>query len=288
MDTDQRYSATFDSAFGAIQAHWPEYAMEAAELGFFMISACVFTVFLFHPASPVLLLLPSGAVRRLLTGLAMGATAIALIYSPFGKRSGAHFNPAVTLTFLRMGRIAPWDAFFYICAQIGGAVLGVGAAARLLGSRLAHPAVNFAVTVPGMNGITIAGVAEFAIAFLLMTTVLNFSSRERLMPYTGIVAGTLVATFITFESPLSGMSMNPARTLGSAFHANVWTGIWIYFLVPPLAMLAASELFLVTQQRAGCAKLNHASNVRCIFCEFQQWTASGTQSTPTALHLQHD
>ena len=106
----QTQSARFTTLGGALAAHWPEYLMEASELGIFMVSACLFTVLLFHPSSLAVTAIPNEFVRRTLTGLAMGATAIALIYSPLGARSGAHFNPSVTLTFFRMGRIAGWDA----------------------------------------------------------------------------------------------------------------------------------------------------------------------------------
>ena len=258
--------------------------MEAAELGIFMVSACLFTVLLFHPASPVVAAIPSEFLRRLLTGVAMGATAIAIVYSPLGARSGAHFNPAVTLAFLRMGRIAPWDAVFYIGAQMIGSAAGVALSALLVGVALAHPVVKYAVTIPGMSGVVAAAAAEFVIAFILMTVVLNVSSRAKIARFTGIAAGMMVATFITLEAPFSGMSMNPARTFGSALSAHVWTGVWIYFLVPPLAMMSASELFLVLRERSGCAKLNHAEGVRCIFCEYQDWKSKklDVQSLATA------
>jgi len=287
MQPSESQNRTFTSPVGALTAHWPEYLMEGAELGLFMISACFFAVLLFHPLSPVVAVLPNELLRRFLIGLAMGATAITIVYSPIGKRSGAHFNPAVTLTFLRLGKIGPWDAFFYICAQLAGSFAGVAISARLFGARLGHPSVNYAVTVPGMEGLLAAAAAEFVIAFILMTVVLNVSSRERYARWTGIAAGMLVATFITLEAPLSGMSMNPARTLGSAWNAHVWTGIWIYFLVPPVAMLAASEVFLCTQRQTGCAKLNHAAAVRCIFCDFQRWKAHSFTSN-LSFRLQHD
>ena len=89
----------------ALKEHWPEYLCEAAELGLFMISAGLFTILLHHPSSPVLNFIPSEFTRRMLTGIAMGSTAIALVFSPLGKRSGAHFNPAVTLTFWRLGKV---------------------------------------------------------------------------------------------------------------------------------------------------------------------------------------
>ena len=98
----------------ALRQHWPEYLMEAAELGLFMMSACAFTVLLFHPASPVAQGIQSDTVRRMLMGVAMGSTAVAIIFSPLGKRSGGHFNPSVTLTFFRLGKISAWDAAFCV------------------------------------------------------------------------------------------------------------------------------------------------------------------------------
>jgi aquaporin Z len=84
----------------ALRRHWPEYLMEAAELGAFMIAACVAAVVLFDEASPIAQVLPCPLLRRLFMGCAMGGTAVAIIYTPWGKQSGAHFNPAVTLTFI--------------------------------------------------------------------------------------------------------------------------------------------------------------------------------------------
>src|SRR5580704_16381166 len=98
--------------------HWPEYLMEAAELGIFMVSAGVFTVLLECPGSFAHQVIPDPNLRRALIGVAMGATATGLIYSPWGKRSGAHMNPAVTLTFLCLGKIPRVDAFFISCFSL--------------------------------------------------------------------------------------------------------------------------------------------------------------------------
>src|SRR5689334_9458193 len=144
-------------AIVALTTHWPEYLMEAAGLGLFMISACTFVVLLEHPSSFVHQALADATLRRVLIGIAMGLTAIAIIYSPLGKRSGAHLNPAVSLTFWRLGKIEGWDAFFYIFAQFIGGVLGVLLATVLLTRMLvADAAVNYAVTVPGDGGPWIA------------------------------------------------------------------------------------------------------------------------------------
>jgi aquaporin Z len=252
-----------------------EYLMEAALLGIFMVSACAFVVLLDYPSSPVRLALPDPSLRRLLIGLAMGSTAVALIYSPWGMQSGAHFNPATTLTFYRLGKVRGRDALSYIGAQFAGAVAGVGAAWAVLGPRLADPATHFAATVPGAAGIAVAFLAEVVISFLLMSVVLRVSNHQRFARYTGVCAGILVACFITFEGPLSGMSMNPARTLGSALFARDWTALWIYFVAPPAGMLAAAELYLRQRGKGAvfCAKLHHQNAKPCIFCEARRAAA---------------
>jgi aquaporin Z len=252
----------------ALSSHWPEYLMETAELGMFMVAACVFTVALESPSSAIRQAIGDPLLRRGLMGLAMGGTAIALIYSPWGKQSGAHFNPGVTLSFLYLGRIQPWDAVLYVGSQFIGGVGGVLLAAAVLGSALAHPAVNYAATIPGSGGVGWAFLAEVAISFVLMTVVLTSSNNVRLASFTGMFAGLLVAAYITVEAPLSGMSMNPARSLASAVPGRLWTGLWLYFTAPPLGMLAAAAIFrrLRGAQAVLCAKLHHLNDKRCIFC----------------------
>ena len=241
--------------------------MEGALLGLFMMSACAFTVLLEHPGSPARAALPDALVRRALMGVAMGATAIAIIYSPWGQRSGAHINPATTLTFLRLGKVRAADAFFYAVAQFAGALAGCLVAGTVLSGLVRHPSVNFAATLPGPRGIARAFLAEVVIAFVLMTVVLAISNDPRTNRFTGLAAGACVALFITFEAPISGMSMNPARTFGSAAAAMRWEHLWIYFVAPPLGMLAAAEVRL---RRSGarsvlCAKLHHENDHPCIF-----------------------
>jgi aquaporin Z len=237
--------------------------MEAAGLGLFMISACAFGVLLGHPASSLYQALGNDLWRRVAMGLAMGATAVAIIYSPWGRRSGAHINPSVTLTFLRLGKVGPADAAFYVAAQFAGAVAGVLVAWALLGERLAHPSTRFVATVPGPAGALPAFAAETAISFVLMGVVLLVSG-SRLQRFTGLCAGALVALYIALEAPVSGMSMNPARSFSSAVFAGEMKPLWIYFLAPPLGMLAASAA--VARRATGCAKLDHPADRPCIFC----------------------
>lgn len=252
-----------------LRHHWPEYLMEAAELAAFMISAVLVTAAIDLPGSPLRQAMDSPLARRALTGIMMGLTAIALVRSPWGRRSGAHMNPSLTLTFFRLGKIAPWDAAFYIAAQFAGALGGVAAAALLIGSAIGTPEVNYVATRPGTPGTAIAFAAELAISFVLMTTVLTLTNSARFERLTAFVVGALVATYITIESPLSGMSMNPARTFGPALLGEIWDSLWIYFAAPPIGMLLAAETFIRVHARGPaaiwCAKLQHDAGSRCIF-----------------------
>jgi aquaporin Z len=255
----------------ALKQHWPEYVCEAAELGLFMISAGLFTILLFHPGSPAVGFIPDPFTRRMCVGIAMGGTAIALIFSPIGKRSGAHFNPAVTLTFWRLGKIQKWDAFFYILAQFIGGIAGLLLVSLFARMALSHPAVNYVATLPGARGVSVAFLAEFIIAFILMSVLLRVSNTPHLARFTGLFAGALVAIYITFEAPLSGMSMNPARTFGSAFAGHLWTGLWIYFIAPVVAMQLAAALYRHRRGAVYCAKFHHHNQQPCIFnCRFAE------------------
>jgi aquaporin Z len=247
--------------------HWPEYLMEAAGLGIFMISAGVFGTLLEYPGSPVQQAIADPFQRRILMGIAMGLTAIGIIYSPWGMQSGAHLNPAVTLTFFRLGKIEPWDALFYVAAQFAGGIAGVLLVALALGHSFADPPVIYVTTLPGSGGPAIAFLVELVISFALMFVVLVTTNIEALGRYTGVFAGVLVATYITVVAPLSGMSMNPARTFGSALPAQLWESLWIYFTAPLLGMLLAADTYLrsIGPRGAICAKLHHHNDKRCIF-----------------------
>jgi aquaporin Z len=272
--------AFFPSAMlDAFARHWPEYLIEGALLGIFMVAACVAVVMLQHPRSPVAGAMKCPRRRRVVIGGLMGLTAVALIYSPWGQRSGAHMNPGTTLTFLALGKVQPWDAVFYIAAQFVGGFLGVWLASKTLGHLVAHDTVNYAATLPGAHGLRAAWLAEFVIAFGLMSMVLWSTNHAGTAPFTGVFAGILVAAYIAIEAPISGMSMNPARTLGSAIPARAFRGLWVYFTAPPLAMLCAAGLYVAIAgpERVYCAKMNHSGHARCIFnCRIEQMPGRGT------------
>lgn len=264
---EPRISRLVEDAANALFSHWPEYLIEGACLGLFMISASLFGVLLEHPQSEFHQWIPDATARRVLMGAAMGLTAYLLITSAWGQRSGAHMNPAVTGTFLLLGKIRPWDALFYVIAQFAGGLGGMLIASFVIGPPLAHSAVNFVTTSPGPAGTRLALGAEMMISLLMMSTVLHLSNHPKLGRLTPVGAGFLVGAFIVFEAPYSGMSMNPARSFASMFLAGDWNGWWIYFVAPPAGMFLAAGAYLLTRggDAVFCAKLHHHNTMRCIF-----------------------
>jgi aquaporin Z len=241
--------------------------METGEVALYLFLTCVFAALILSPTSPARHLVYNAIGIRALMGLAVGATVFAIIVSPWGKQSGGHFNPAVSFAFYRLGKMSLPDVLFYTVAQFTGAAGGVCIARFVLSDTPGRRAVRYAVTAPGRHGSAVAFIGELAISFVLMLTILVSSNRETLARYTPYLVGLLYAIFITLEAPLSGMSMNPARSFGPALHAMYWHALWLYFTAPTLGMLAAAEIFLRARHGVEpfCAKLHHANNKRCIF-----------------------
>jgi len=190
------------------------------------------------------------------------------VYSPWGRRSGAHINPAFTATMFRLGRVSGRDALAYAVAQFTGGAAGVFLLAALLGDAFLAPPVAAVATLPGPWGQAVAFFAELGISFGLVLMVLTLGQSARLGKYTGFFVGAALFLYITFDAPLSGMSMNPARTLASALPLGHWRELWIYFTAPLLGMLLASEAHVRQlrrrSKRPGCAKVVHS--FPCIFC----------------------
>ncbi len=250
--------------------HWIEYACEAGCLGLFMVSACGFVALLEHPGSPARRAIGVAWVRRLLIGIAMGATAAALITSPMGMRSGAHMNPAFTFTMWRLGKVGEVDAAMYVLAQFVGAAAGVGLVRLLMPRVVGHANVGYVATRPrsrARRDVRRAAGVEVAMAALLMSVALWWTNDADLAGWTPFAAAGLVATFIFVAAPISGMSINPARTFGSAAHARRWDAWWVYALAPLVGMLLAAEGFGRFEgfERVLCAKWRHPEGGTCIF-----------------------
>jgi aquaporin Z len=248
------------------RAHWREFLIEAWGMAVLLLVSGLITGLIeprFRSAWPPI-------ARRLVEGVAIAGTVLGLVYSPWGRRSGAHFNPAVTMTFLWLRKVKLLDAIFYTIFQFVGAVAGIWIAGVILGAALRSPPVMWIVTQPGSYGFLVAFVAEFCIAFMLMSTILWVGGKPRLMNFTGVFAGAFVFLCICFEAPFSGFSMNPARTFASALVSGSWIGLWIYLVAPPAGMLAAAVLARSFESvpMMACAKLVHDRSLPCIHCGY--------------------
>ncbi|HXG85278.1 MAG TPA: aquaporin, partial [Pyrinomonadaceae bacterium] len=137
---------------------------------------------------------------------------------------------------------------FYTLAQFVGAIAAAQLLKALLGEWFAHPLVGYGVTKPmPPHDSMSAFVAEFIISFVLMFVVLIVISSKSLEKFAAIITGALIALYLIFELPFSGMSLNPARSFAAALAANKWEHLWIYFVAPPVAMLLAVEIYVRTK-----------------------------------------
>ena len=184
----------------------------------------------------------SPLLRHLALGAAMAIFVAVLAYSPWGKRTGAHINPAVTWSFYRLGRIGGWDTLFYTIFQCIGAIVAPPLLLWVIGPPFGHERIRYGTTQPGPPGEWVAFAAEFVISFVMMLVLLFALGSQHWAKRAGLLLAALIGIYIAVESPLSGMSLNPARSFGAALLAGQWHGIWLYFAAPPLAMLLATEV----------------------------------------------
>ncbi|MGI4886637.1 MAG: MIP/aquaporin family protein [Janthinobacterium lividum] len=230
----------------ALRRHWPYYLVEAAGPAIFLVVSSATAVVFYHPNSRVEQALgPSEMLHRTGLALVIAALIMAMAYSPWGKRSGAHFNPAVTLGFWQLGHIRTADALWYVLFQFAGALAAGFAMFHLLQPWFGYPAIHYNLTRPiaGGYGWLWALAAEIGISAVFMLVLLQALHSARLKEWVGALAGLMLAVFIVFESPVSGMSLNPARSTGTAVAAQLSPSLWIYFVGPLAAMWAMAVLY---------------------------------------------
>ena len=247
--------------------HLEEYAGEFAGTAFLLFCVVGAVAFTFSPGCALMHLIPSSALRLLLVGLALGGASAVVAWSPPGRLSGAHLNPALSAGFWLLGKMHGRDLFGYVSSQMAGGILGTWlgraafgsmAQAVQLGSLHPGPHVSFAGTVGG----------ELAATFVLALAVYSFVSSPKLMRWTPAMAMVLVGLLVCIDGNYSGAGMNPARWFGPALTADVWLFAGAYAFAPILAALAASglrRLIAQDQPPAHTAKLFHDPRYRSIF-----------------------
>ena len=252
---------------GALSRHWPEYLIEALFLMVFVVLAGVVATLLETPGGVLRNALPDALARQVLNGLAMGAIAATLIYSPWGRRSGTHLNPAITLAFFRLRKVGRWDLVFYVLAQFAGGAAGIAIARALMGPGFEATSTSGITVPPGIGGEAVAFAAEAAIAAAMMLAVLFATNHTTLYRWAGALYGLLVAVYVIFVSPLSAFGINPARTVAATLSGTNWDSAWLALLAPILGMQLAVDAYrmLTGRTQVLCAKLAHNVAGHCIF-----------------------
>jgi aquaporin Z len=185
-------------------------------------------------------LLPSAYARLLLTGLLVGLTVTAVIYSPAGRISGAHLNPALTFAFVLEGQVPVAVGLRYAAAQLLGAVAAAGVGALLWPEAAAQ--VHYAMTVPAEGTMPLtAPVLEAAMTLVLVGVVFYCLHHPRIARATGAVVGVTIFAIVAVIGLATGASVNPARSLGPSLVAGSFEAQWVY-LVGPLAGAAVAVL----------------------------------------------
>lgn len=211
-------------------------------------------------------------IKYLVIGLFFAIGLVVVVYSPIGKRSGGHVNPAVSAAFWLNGLMSGIDTVCYIVAQFAGAVLGALLAFTVFNWK--NPFVT--LTLPGFDyPLLLALLVEVVITFTLIITIFSFVSSGKSGRFTGIAAGIYIILITVLFTTISGASMNSARTFGTAALLLRFDYLLIYFAASVLGALAAYGLFHGATMGAQptCCKLCYKTEGPCLFkckCEFSQ------------------
>lgn len=178
-----------------------------------------------------------GAIGGTGISLAFGLVVAGMIYA-VGHLSGAHINPAVTIGFWSSGRFPLHSVPIYMAAQCAGAI----AASTVLRFTLGNTA-SLGATVPTVR-LPAAFVIEGLLSFALMFVIMAVATDQRVADgFAGLAVGITVAFDALMGGPLTGASMNPARSLGPALIAGTWTAHWLYWLAPVTGTMAAARVY---------------------------------------------
>jgi aquaporin Z len=247
--------------------NWSEYGAELLGTAFNILVGFSIITFNFGKGLPMEHLIPDVSLRLLINGLIFAGSGTLFSISPLGKLSGSHLNPCLSLAFWLQGKMHRHDLIGYIFGQFIGAVLGAFLALVLWGNYLVS--VNYCITLPGIGyPLWYVFIAEVFMTFLLVLSIFIFLSHHQLLRWTPLMVWLLVASMVWLGAPISGTSLNTARSIGPALLAWSWQNQWIYCIASPLGALTAVgvfQLIAMGEREVLTGKLFHVPNYRCIF-----------------------
>jgi aquaporin Z len=212
-------------------------------------------IFMFGPGSPMAQLIPAVKVRQTITGFLFGSIGASIALSPIGKVSGAHINPAVTMVFWLFRKIEGRLAITYILAQLTGAIAGC---LPLLFWGNMGGSISYGGTSPGEAYSTqTALLGEVITTFIMVSLLVIFIGFRRIRQFTPYMFPVLYAIMVPLEADISGISTNPARSLGPAVISGHWADWWIYWIGPLAGAFLASLACSLLAKRITIAKLYH-------------------------------
>ena len=195
-----------------------------------------FLVFI-GPGSVMVDAYSGGAVGHVGVALAFAFVVIAMVFA-LGHLSGAHINPAVTIAFWSVGRFPAVEVVPYVLAQCAGATAASLALRAMLG-----PVGRLGATLPAVPMAAAFGV-EWLLSFALMFVIMAVATDDRVADgFAPLAVGLTVGFCALMAGPLTGASMNPARSLGPALVAGFWGAQWLYWLAPITGMLTAARVY---------------------------------------------
>lgn len=232
-----------------------EFFAELAGTALLLMIGLSLVILMFGNGSPIAELIPNVKMRQVITGFMFGGTGALIAISALGKVSGAHINPAVTMTFWLFKKIDSQKALVYVFAQLIGAVIGT--LPLLLWGQLGR-SISFGATMPG-NGYTIqqAILGEVITTFTMVTLLILFLGFRQIRSYTPALFPFLYAIMVPLEADISGISTNPARSFGPAVVSGQWDAWWIYWVGPLAGALIACIFCSRLARRITQAKLYH-------------------------------
>jgi aquaporin Z len=191
---------------------------------------------------PIFIGAGAGAISGdlLIVALAHGLVILTFAYA-YGHISGAHFNPAVTIGLWVGKQVDTMTAALYIVVQLVGGIVGALMLSVVLGGAdLGLGATNLAADVSPIQGV----IVEAILTFLLVNAIFNTAVSGKAGNLASVAIGLTLALAIMMGGPLTGASLNPARTLGPALIAGNFADIWLYFVGPILGSIAAALLYM--------------------------------------------